>query len=151
MTDIEELLIERECLSLMTGYCTHLDARNADAFLDLFIDDFVWVRTHPPRLEYKGKAAMREYFNWRPAERLNFHLMLNPQITVHGPNDAEGVCYLLVIDGPARDGTVPVPMGGVTLLGEYRDIFQRLPEGWRIARRELKRLIDKKIDPAPQA
>jgi ketosteroid isomerase-like protein len=144
MTEMEALLVERECLNLMTAYCTHLDARNAEAFLDLFVEDLVWARTQPPGLEYRGRESMRQYFEERPAVRLNYHVVLNPRVTVLGPDAAEGVCMLLVIDGPAGDGAVPVPMGGVTLLGEYRDVYRRVPGGWRIARRELSRLIDKK-------
>ncbi len=147
MTEMETLLIERECLKLMTDYCTHLDARNCQAFLDLFVEDLVWARTHPPGLEYRGREFMRQYFEERPASRLNYHLVLNPRVTVLGPDAAEGVCMLLVIDGPAGKGTVPVPMGGVTLLGEYRDTYRRLADGWRISRRELSRLIDKKAGP----
>ena len=144
MTELEKLLIERECAALMTDYCTHLDARDSAAFLDLFVDDLVWARRHPPGLEYRGRAAMAEYFAVRPAERLNYHLVLNPRVTVLGPDEAQGVCMLLVVDGPAGDGTVPVPLGGITLLGEYRDTYRRMPQGWRIVRRELSRLIDKK-------
>jgi ketosteroid isomerase-like protein len=145
MTEMDTLLIERECLALMTAYCTHLDARDAEAFLDLFVEDLVWVRTHPPGLEYRGRDFMRQYFDERPAIRRNYHLVLNPRVTVLSPDAAEGVCMLLVVDGPAGDGGVPVPMGGVTLLGEYRDVYRRGPNGWRIARRELSRLVDKKV------
>jgi ketosteroid isomerase-like protein len=142
---LEEIMIERECLNLMTGYCTHLDRRESDAFLDLFTEDLVWARAHPPGLEYQGRDAMREYFAERPAVRLNYHLTLNPRVTVLGPDAAEGACMLLVVDGPASDGTVPVPMGGISLLGEYRDTYRRTPSGWKIARRELSRLVDRKV------
>jgi hypothetical protein len=87
---------------------------------------------------------MRGYFDERPADRLNYHLVLNPRVSVLGPDAAEGVCLLLVIDGPANDRAIPVPMGGVSLLGEYRDVYVRTSDGWRIARRELSRLIDRK-------
>jgi ketosteroid isomerase-like protein len=128
----------------MTAYCTHLDARDADAFFDLFTEDMVWARTHPPGLEHRGKASMRGYFDERPADRLNYHLVLNPRVAVLGPDAAEGVCLLLVIDGSKNGGAIPVPMGGVSLLGEYRDVYVRTDDGWRIARRELSRLIDRK-------
>jgi len=145
VTQLDSLLIERECVGLMTAYCTHLDAGDADAFLDLFTDDLVWARTHPPGLEYRGRDAMRRYFDERPTLRRNYHLVLNPRVTVLGPDLAEGACLLLVIDGPAGSGAIPAPMGGVSLLGEYRDIYVRVSEGWRIARRELSRLIDRKV------
>jgi ketosteroid isomerase-like protein len=145
MTEMETLLIERACLGLMTAYCTHLDARKAEAFLDLFVEDLVWVRTHPPGPVYRGRESMRIYFQERSALRRNYHLTLNPRVTVLSADAAEGVCMLLVVDGPAGDGGVPVPMGGVTLLGEYRDVYRRGPNGWRIARRELSRLLDKQV------
>lgn len=145
MTELETLLIERKCVCLMTAYCTHLDARDADAFLDLFTEDLVWARAQPPGLEYRGREAMRHFFDERAAVRRNYHLVLNPRVTVLGPDTAEGVSMLLVIDGPAGDGIIPVPMGGVSLLGEYRDSYVRQPDGWRIARRELSRLVDRKL------
>ena len=144
LDELERLLIERQCLRLMTNYCLYLDDRNTEAFLDLFVDDAVWIQMNEPPYELSGREAVRRFVEARSTRKINRHLMLNPQVTVLSANQATAFSIGLVIDGPRQGDTLPVPLNGIELLVEYRDTFRLDPKGWRIVRREMTRIIDKK-------
>lgn len=142
MDDLTRLLIERDCLRLMTAYCTHLDNRDTEAFLDLYTPEATWIRTEPlPPIDLTGRERIRSFVERRGTDSYSKHLVINPVIDVIDENNAKGVSFGLVVRGPARD-SFPVPMRGLELLVEYRDTFVRTPDGWRFARREMSRLID---------
>jgi hypothetical protein len=145
MTEIEKLLIERECHKLMVNYNVHNDNLDIEGFVSLWTEDCVFAKVVPPPLfEAKGhdglRASMKHIIVDSP--RLRRHLLVNPQITVLNEDEAEGFCIGLAIFGPAGDRSLPVPVGGIELVGEYRDRYRRTPAGWKIARRELTRVID---------
>ena len=144
MDDLEQMLIERQCLRLMTNYCMYLDDRKTEAFLDLFVDDAVWIQMNEPTYELAGREAIRRFVEGRPTRKINRHLMQNPQVTVLSADQATGFSIGLVVDGPRQGDILPVPLNGIELLVEYRDTFRNGPAGWRIVRREMTRVIDKK-------
>jgi hypothetical protein len=145
MDDLASLIIERECLRLMALYNHHIDAVDADAFVALFTEDAIWARAVPgPRLEVKGHDGLRALMGQLigQSDRLRKHLLTNAVVTVTGPDEAEGLCTGLAVYGPAGDRTLPVGLGGIELVGDYRDVYRRTPKGWRIASRELTKVID---------
>ncbi len=143
MDPMSRLLIERECEALMIDYNIHLDALQIDLFTALFTEDAIWSRVVPsPRFDLVGPRAIADFVesHMRPSPRLRRHMVANARIDVRSPDTAEGFCLGLVVFGPK--GEPPTPMGGVELVGEYRDSYRRTPGGWRIARRELTKVID---------
>ncbi|WP_326524503.1 nuclear transport factor 2 family protein [Sphingomonas sp.] len=144
MDRIEELLAIQDCIALMTDYNIHLDNVDADAFVALFTQDAVFRRVVPaePALEFTGHAGLRRSLELviQASPRIRRHLLSNARVTIVDDREARGFCIGLAIHGPR--GTLPVPMGGLELVGEYRDTYRRTAEGWRIARRELTRIID---------
>src|SRR5690348_4388475 len=116
MDDLARLLIERECLRLMTAYCTHLDSRDTDTFLELFLPGATWIRTTAPAIDLPGREAIRAFFNRRSTASVSRHLVVNPVVEVIDADHARGVSIGLVVRGPAGDGSYPVPMRGVELL-----------------------------------
>lgn len=145
MNELDKMLIERECHRLMVDYNIYNDTLDIEAFLTLWTEDCVFSRVVPePVFEVSGHAGLRAAMDQIivHSDRLRRHLLVNPRITVHGPDDAEGFCIGLAIYGPTGDRSLPVAMGGVELVGEYRDQYRRTSEGWKIARRELTRVID---------
>lgn len=145
MTDLEEMLIERECHKLMVRYNLYNDGLDVEGFVSLFTEDCVFAKVVPePRYEVHGhdglRASMKHIIINSP--RLRRHLLVNPQIIVLSEDEAEGFCLGLAIFGPAGDRTLPVPVGGIELVGEYHDRYRRTPQGWKIASRELTRVID---------
>lgn len=152
MDDLERLLVERACLRLMTEYCTYLDNRDTDTFLELFLPEATWIRTAPlPPIDLAGREAIRAFFNRRATHSVSRHLVINPVVDVIDANNAKGVSFGLVVRGPAGDGTLPVPMRGLELLVEYRDNFVRTAQGWKFGRREMLRLIDVEAKPTAPA
>lgn len=147
MDDLARLMAERDCLRLMTAYCTHLDAWEVDRFLDLFTAEGAWRRTAPlPQINLEGREAIRGFFQRRPTHSYSRHLILNPVVDILDEASARGVCVGLVVRGPAAPA-FPVPMRGVELIVEYRHSFARTTAGWRIAEIQMDRLIDVEATP----
>jgi hypothetical protein len=145
MTEIEEMLIERECQKLMVDYNLYNDNLDIDGFLSLWTEDCIFAKIVPPPVfEAKGhdglRAAMQQIILESP--RLRRHLLSNPKVTVLNADEAEGFCVGLAVFGPAGDRSLPVPLGGIELVGEYRDCYRRTSTGWKMSRRELTRIID---------
>lgn len=146
MTEIEELLIEQACLKLMTAYNVRLDDGDHAGFAAVFTEDGVWKQLSAPVIELTGHERIRKFAERMPTDKLKRHMLQNAIVTVHGPDHAEGFCIGLVVDGPTGDGVRPAPVsaGGVELVAEYRDVYRKGPTGWRIARREMTRILDQK-------
>ncbi|WP_326523566.1 nuclear transport factor 2 family protein [Sphingomonas sp.] len=147
MDAIERLLIENACKDLMTRYCITLDTRDVDGFLGLFAEDGVWELVNDTPRALSGRDAIRGYFEKRQTSLYNVHLLQNAHVEVKSPTEAEGYCIALIIDGPAGD--LPVPLRGTEMITQYTDQYRLLPEGWRIVRRSMTKLIDKK-SPKPE-
>ncbi len=155
MNELDKLLIERECHKLMVDYNIYNDALDIENFLTLWTEDCVFSRVVPePVFQVSGhdglRAAMEHIIIG--SDRLRRHLLVNPKITVHDADNAAGFCLGLAIYGPAGERSLPVAMGGVELVGEYRDLYRRTSEGWKIERRELTRVIDldvSRLGPGP--
>lgn len=150
MDALQKLLIENACKDLMTRYCVSLDMRDPEMFVELFTEDGIWELANDNPRQLQGRDAMREYFDKRQKVVFNLHLLQNAHVTVHSETEAEGYCIALIVDGPMGDGTLPVPVRGIELVTEYRDTYRLMPEGWRITRRTMRKLIDKK-SPLPTA
>lgn len=146
MTDLETFMIEHACLKLMARYNVTLDAEDYEGFVSVFTEDAVWGQTTEPSFEVKGHGAIQKVAERLPREKIRRHMLQNPVVTVLGPDRAEGFCIGLVVDGPARQGPLPYPIspGGVELVAEYRDHYRKTPDGWRIERREMTRILDQK-------
>lgn len=145
MDAVQKLLIESACKDLMTRYCIALDTRDVDGFLSIFSPDGVWELVNDTPRELAGQDAIRGYFDKRQTAVFNVHLLQNAHVDVKSETEAEGYCIALIIDGPM--GEMPVPMRGVELITEYRDQYRLFPEGWRIVRRSMRKLLDKKSPP----
>lgn len=145
MTELDKMLIERECHKLMVSYNVFNDNLDVEGFVSLFTEDCMFAKIVPePRYEVRGhdglRASMEHIIINSP--RLRRHLLVNPQITVLSEDEAEGFCIGLAIFGPAGDRALPVAVGGIELVGEYKDRYCRTAYGWKIASRELTRVID---------
>ena len=148
MNELDQMLIERACMKLMVDYNIYNDRVDIESFLTLWTEDCVFARVVPePVYEVHGhdglRAAMDEIIVRSGLVRR--HMLVNPKIEILGPDQATGFCIGLAVSGPVGDGTLPVPLRGIELVGEYRDQYRRTADGWKIARRELTRVIDAKV------
>jgi ketosteroid isomerase-like protein len=136
MDDVERMLIERECERLITAYCHHVDHGEAVRVNELFTDDGVWTA---PGIRLEGRDQLRDRFQHRQdqADRTSRHVCLNFLCEVLDADNASGVVYLVLYrhDGGLERGVAPAV--APTMVGEYRDRFERTGDGWRFAERTL--------------
>lgn len=148
MDEIERMLAERACMQLMVDYNLYIDSHQISAFLSLWTEDCTFARVVPkPGYEVHGHAGLQSAMGRIiiDADRVRRHLLANPKVEILGPDAATGFCIGLAVAGPEGKSALPVPLAGVELVGEYRDVYRRTPHGWKIARRELTRVIEGEV------
>ncbi|GAA2475731.1 hypothetical protein GCM10023100_54810 [Actinocorallia cavernae] len=84
----------------------------------------------------RGRAALREYFGGRPADRLSRRLMSNVLVTVVSPHAATAVSYFSTHRVDGYTGGL-VPAGPPVQIGHYADRFRRTGGRWLLASRVL--------------
>ncbi|MEU8968804.1 nuclear transport factor 2 family protein [Streptomyces monashensis] len=139
MDPLELLLAERACERLITEFVHRLDLGEPAGVAGLFTEDGVWEWPPPgDGRRVAGRAALREYFGSRPADRLSRRFMCNALVTVTGPDTATAVSYFATYRADGYDG-VMVPAGPPVQIGTYEDSFRRADDGrWLLARRVLR-------------
>src|SRR4030095_4520511 len=108
MTDEEAI---RE---LQLAYARHFDAREAQAFADLYTDDAVLVQIDGREIRTKDKF-IKSVINMPPPS--GYHRMLDTEIHIDG-DQAQGVCRFEARTAAGQDVT-----------GRYEDRYRRTPEG----------------------
>ncbi len=139
----ERLRIEQQCRDLVAAVAQRGDRRDLQGAAELFADDGVWVRGGRP---YEGRAGVIDSYNRIPATQFTRHMSANCVVTVLDADHAEAVTYYLAFhhDPGLVEATFPLPLDPPFSLGEWHDRFVRTAEGWRIARRETKRLFERR-------
>jgi ketosteroid isomerase-like protein len=124
----DELAIQR----IIVEYAVRLDARDLDAYLDLFATDGVWQVGDTVR---RGREEIREmlaslYGNAEiePYGYEGFRIIANPQIDVQGNQATARSRHLTLVRG---DHGNPTPI----LSGLYEDVFIRENGEWKIKHR----------------
>lgn len=135
MDDKTRFEIEWACQKLVTAYCHFVDHGEASRIADLFTDDGVWTS---PENTMTGKNQIRAGFQAREDNkiRMSRHVCNNFLLNNVSENEAEGVVYLTLYRCDGKEGRRVSPLDGPEIVGEYRDLFRRTDQGWRIARRE---------------
>jgi ketosteroid isomerase-like protein len=132
--ELRRLLDERACERLMVDYAWYVDTGHAARIADLFTPDGLWEGADGGRME--GADAIRRAMAGRQGltRRTSMHVCTNLRVTLDGPDDATGSCYLLnVRHDDQGEAQLPAPAKVPKLTGIYHDRFVRTPEGWRIA------------------
>ena len=119
MTMIEEEAIRE----LQLAYGRHFDAREAQAFADLYTDDAVLVQIDGKEIRTKDKFV-KSVINMPPPNG-GHHKVLETDTKIDG-DEANAICRF-----QARTTT------GQDITGHYEDSYRRAPEGWRITRRAV--------------
>jgi uncharacterized protein (TIGR02246 family) len=110
-----------EIRRLLARYCFAIDARDTDAWAELFTEDgiFHYALGDP----IVGREALRAFIAMVPDDR--HHLTMNQLIDVNG-DVATAMSYALV-----TKESPPV----ISAVGDYADSFVRTSDGWRFTRR----------------
>jgi uncharacterized protein (TIGR02246 family) len=110
-----------EIRKLLARYCFAIDARDADAWADLFTEDGVFhYKLGEP---IQGREALRQFVSAIPDDR--HHLTMNEIIEMDG-DIATVRAYALV-----TRGSPPI----ISAVGDYEDTLSNTAEGWRFLRR----------------
>ncbi|MGD1217671.1 MULTISPECIES: nuclear transport factor 2 family protein [Streptomyces] len=135
MDALEELLAQRACERLVVDFARRLDLGEPGTVADLFTEDGVWRWPEGERA-VRGRAALREYFAGRPADRLSRRVMSNVLVTVDSPATATATSYFTTYRVDGHTGGM-VPAGPPVQVGDYEDAFLRTDGGWLLASRTL--------------
>lgn len=138
MEPMECLLAREACRDLVLRTVACVDAGDATGFADLFVSDGVLVRPNAPPL--LGRAAIRDTYSKRPADRMTRHLVTNVLVDLQTPAQARVLSHVTLWAGCTNDAPGPQgrPAQGPQVVGEFEDLLSLTPEGWRIARREAR-------------
>lgn len=137
MEDIERLLIERACERLIHTYCHLVDHGQARGVADLFAEDGIWKSAETLQ---DGRDAIARAFTAREANtaRLSRHVCTTTTVDVIDAGNASALTYLTLYRHDGKDGRRLSPLDDLPeLVGEYRDTFVRMPDGWRFKTREV--------------
>ena len=140
--ETERLRIERACERLVLEAAHRNDTHDYEGYAALFTADGMLIR--PDGSEARGRPAIRAAYASRPANRMTRHLCTNIRVEVLSAERATGLTLALVF---GADASLPPPdhfghvADGRVLLGQFEDEFERIAEGWRIARRRARFLM----------
>jgi uncharacterized protein (TIGR02246 family) len=128
---LRKLEDREEIRQLNQDYRRHLDARDLDAYSQLFAEDGEWLgRTGYGRGPASIAAMLKERLpaNPGPPGPTSWHLVTEPQIELHGDR-ATGTVTWALVQRSQRDTPV------LKLLGHYDDTYVREHGRWRYGRR----------------
>jgi uncharacterized protein (TIGR02246 family) len=133
--DTQQLLIEQACRRTLVRAAAAADAGDAAALAELFTSDAQLQR--PGASPLHGRAAIEAAYAQRPAQRLTRHLLTNMQVEIQTPDLARATSLVLLWSGNRDDPPGPHgrPADARQVVGEFHDLLQRTPEGWRIRQR----------------
>lgn len=124
--------IELECKRLVASYAFLADHRRYDEQAALFTEDGVYRN---PMTKAEGKAAVRAYLDTRPAGIATRHICGQTFFETLDADQATAVTYVTVFLGEGSDeGPNEIP--NLPSMVEFRNLFRRDADGWRIASHE---------------
>ena len=116
-------------MDLVAAYCSAIDSRDLDGFVDCFTDDAV-VRHADGIMRLDGREAIRDYYSARfPGYGVTFHYPHSHTVAFDGPDTAHGVVTAhaeIALDG-----------AGWIAAFRYTDEYRREADRWRFAERVL--------------
>jgi hypothetical protein len=135
ISDVERLMIERDCEALSNSYGHYLDFVDADGLARLFAEDGVWF---PSGTRLQGPKAIHDYWAAQAGRPyVTRHVMSNTRIEVIDRDHARGTAYLTMYRfDPAHPETIKSLEPA--LLGMMTDEYVRTPQGWRFKQRKLE-------------
>jgi hypothetical protein len=143
-----EYSIERACERLVVDFAYFSDRQDYESLAGLFTPNGTMVR--PTGDTLIGRAAIIQSYQSRPATRISRHVCTNIRITVESPNRAHGLTYAIVYSANANqppEAHFGVKADPRQLIGEFEDEFVRTEEGWRIASRRARFLMNTTSSP----
>jgi hypothetical protein len=137
LSDIERLLIERDCVALSNSYGHALDFSDPDLMASLFAADGRWF---PAGGLAQGPKAIHDYVARQVGKPyVTRHVLTNTRIEVIDRDHAKGTAYLTMYRyDPAHPESIKTL--SPALVGVMNDEYVRTPQGWRFQVRKLDRV-----------
>jgi ketosteroid isomerase-like protein len=134
---LEKLLIVQACTDLIHRFADRIDARDADALAEMFVEDGIFARPTAPDQPIQGRETLRAQFAARPAGKLTRHICTNTIVNVVSPSEATARSLILLYTATLADGVkLPVQADGKQLIGAYDDRIVRDSDGmWKFKER----------------
>ena len=138
MDRLEKFLIKDACGSLSLQFGRLQDERRHDKLADLMTVDATYVRLGE-------ELKVDEFIAWvktTPPNKTR-HFVTSTSFSVIEETHAKGITYYtLYLYGGDED--TPYPLEGPFVVGEYHDEFALTENGWRIGRREARKIFRKR-------
>lgn len=134
--------IEAACRRLVESFAVLIDARDYDRVMAMFATD---AHYEPIGHVLDGHAAIRQYLDNRPVDRVTLHIMSNIVIDVVDDRHATGRSYVSYVntaaDPKGGDWGGGAAFGGLTLIATYDDAFSRGDGLWQFSRRLCRPIV----------
>jgi hypothetical protein len=134
MTEAERLAIEWQCSKLCHAFANFGDVNDFVSLANLFTEDGSMSRPSVPDVDIKGRQMIIDAFGKRPALVIR-HIVTNVQIEVLSETEAHGFSLVLWLSAPQSDTPRPL-LAGAMQVGEFRDVYVKTSEGWKIKARK---------------
>ncbi|WP_330256252.1 nuclear transport factor 2 family protein [Nocardia sp. NBC_00565] len=119
---LDVVLAERACERLIVEFVRRLDLGVPGDVAELFTKDGVWEWPEGGRRVH-GRAALRDYFASRPADRLSRRVSTNILVTVDTPVSASSTSYFTPYRVDGHTGAMVAGRAPVNV-GHYEDTSQ---------------------------
>ena len=123
------------CHRLSIAFANGIDRRRYDDVAALFTEDGVLNRAGDP---ITGRSALRAWMDTRPTDIVTRHVCTNFEARQVAPDLVHGFTLFTFFRATGRDDEDSLSIAGPTSVGEYADEFRATPDGWRIARRSIR-------------
>lgn len=133
LDQLELLLAERACERLVIEFVRRLDLGEPATVAELFTADGTWEWPGGER-RIAGRAALRDYFGGRPADRLSRRMCTNILVTVDSATTASSTTYFATYRIDGRTDSLPSPRLPANI-GHYEDTFRKVDGVWLLASR----------------
>jgi SnoaL-like domain len=130
--------IETECVRLSNAFSFHLDHKNYDDLVALFVPHGVFIRTGV-RLE--GHARILQKMRERPAEQFTRHVTTNFHFTHVDESTATSVFYNLSYFAFTAQSTPLAYDPQRVMLLDFLDTYTKTADGWRFLQREARAML----------
>lgn len=134
--------VRQACLATIAGYTHFADSGAFERAVTFFKPDGLWLRGGTP---LKGREEIRKSLEGRKPGLIIRHIIGSSWVELKDGDTAEVVTTYTAYNGQgdAEPPKLPLVLGLPFSLGEWHDTLVRTPEGWRIAKRETRRLFQR--------
>lgn len=131
---LARLMDERDILATLNLYAHAMDTGDEETWIDAFTDDAVFdvvdavsgKRVH----REDGREDLARYIgNYPKPPHYRKHIMVNPSVTLTGPDTAEVRAYWMLLDRMGNG------FPELVAFGSYRDSLRKVDGRWRISER----------------